>query len=82
MNASVCLASNICSQVYQQEHVTQMQLTQINIIMEGHEDIRIPVQVRMIPWYKIEKPIHPNLFFKALGFAEWNRLTCKKENRC
>lgn len=63
MNASVCLESSICSQVCQQEHVTQMQLTPINIIMEGHEDIRIPIQIRMIPWWKTLKSQSIPIYF-------------------
>lgn len=60
-----------------------VQLTQINAEMEGHEEMRISIQTRMIPCCKTSRnqPIQ-YLFFKEPGFAGWDRLTCKKDGRC
>lgn len=79
VNASVWLASSMCSQVCQQEHVTQKQLTRINIKMEGHWNSFSNQDDTLMQ--NIEKPIHPNLFFKVLGFAEWNGLTLLKRQQ-
>lgn len=57
-----------------------VQLTQINTEMEGHEEMRISVQSRMIPCSKTSRNQSIlYLFFRESGFAGWDRLTCKKD---